>query len=108
MVRWHGADAVRTFLRTLVAGAKAEHPDALVSYANYPSTEYLTVDFTDFVCFNVYLHNQPAFRRYIARLNNDALDQPLSLTEFGADSSGEGEAGQRQVLSRPVTQACEE
>src|SRR5437868_5174302 len=107
MVRWHGADAVRTFLRTLVAGAKAEHPDALVSYANYPSTEYLTVDFTDFICFNVYLHDQPAFRRYIARLHNVALDQPLVLTEFGVDSFGQGEEEQRRVLSWQVHTAFE-
>src|SRR5438045_2753367 len=98
MVRWHGADAVRSFLRTLVAGAKAEHPGALVSYANYPSTEYLTVDFTDFICFNVYLHDQPAFRRYIARLHNVALDQPLVLTEFGAVSFIAGVDGQSKVM----------
>ncbi len=61
MVRWHGAEPVRRFLKGLVERVKAEHPGALVSYANYPSTEYLTVDFTDFVCFNVYLHDQPAF-----------------------------------------------
>jgi len=36
MVRWHGAEAVRGFLKRLVACAKAEHPEALVSYANYP------------------------------------------------------------------------
>jgi len=107
MVRWHGADAVRSFLRSLVACAKTEHPEALVSYANYPSTEYLTVDFTDFVCFNVYLHDQPAFRRYIARLHNVALDQPLVLTEFGVDSFGEGEEEQRRVLSWQVHTAFE-
>ena len=39
------------------------HPEALVSYANFPSTEYLTIDFTDFVSFNVYLHDEAAFRR---------------------------------------------
>jgi glycosyltransferase involved in cell wall biosynthesis len=107
MVRWHGADAVRSFLRSLVICAKTEHPGALVSYANYPSTEYLTVDFTDFVCFNVYLHDQPAFRRYIARLHNVALDQPLVLTEFGVDSFGEGEEEQRRVLSWQVHTAFE-
>ena len=107
MVRWHGAEAVCTFLRGLVACAKTEHPEALVSYANYPSTEYLTVDFTDFVCFNVYLHDQPAFRRYIARLHNVALDQPLVLTEFGVDSFGQGEEGQRRVLSWQVHTAFE-
>jgi glycosyltransferase involved in cell wall biosynthesis len=107
MVRWHGAEPVRRFLRGLVACVKAEHPDALVSYANYPSTEYLTIDFTDFVCFNVYLHDQPAFRRYIARLHNVAVDQPLVLTEFGVDSFGEGEEEQRRVLSWQVHTAFE-
>jgi len=107
IVRWHGAEAVRSFLRRLVACAKTEHPGALVSYANYPSTEYLTVDFADFVCFNVYLHDQPAFRRYIARLHNVALDQPLILTEFGVDSYGEGEEGQREILSWQVHTAFE-
>jgi glycosyltransferase involved in cell wall biosynthesis len=107
MVRWHGAEPVRRFLKGLVACVKAEHPEALVSYANYPSTEYLTVDFTDFVCFNVYLHDQPAFRRYIARLHNVAVDQPLVLTEFGVDSFGEGEEEQRRVLSWQVHTAFE-
>jgi glycosyltransferase involved in cell wall biosynthesis len=107
MVRWHGAEPVRRFLRSLVACVKAEHPEALVSYANYPSTEYLTVDFTDFVCFNIYLHDQPAFRRYIARLHNVAVDQPLVLTEFGVDSFGEGEEEQRCILSWQVHTAFE-
>ena len=85
MIRWHGAEPVRGFLRGLVACVRREHPEALVSYANFPSTEYLTVDFTDFVCFNVYLHDETAFRRYVARLHNLAVDRPLVLTEFGVD-----------------------
>jgi hypothetical protein len=60
MIRWHGAEAVRRFLKELVALVRQEHPGALVSYANFPSSEYLTVDFTDFVCFNVYLHDEGA------------------------------------------------
>ena len=97
--------AVRRFLKSLVALVKAEHPGALVSYANFPSTEYLTVDFTDFVCFNVYLHDEPAFRRYIARLHNLAVDKPLVLTEFGVDSMHNGEEEQRRVLSWQVRAA---
>jgi glycosyltransferase involved in cell wall biosynthesis len=107
MIRWHGAEPVRRFLRDLVACVKAEHPDALVSYANFPSTEYLTVDFTDFVCFNVYLHEETAFRRYVARLHNLAVDRPLVLTEFGVDSIREGREGQRRVLSWQVRTAFE-
>ena len=107
IIRWHGTEAVRRFLKGLVVAAKAEHPEALVSYANYPSTEYLTVDFTDFVCFNVYLHDPSAFRRYIARLHNLAHDRPLVLTEFGVDSFSQGEDEQRRVLSWQVRTAFE-
>jgi len=107
MVRWHGIEAVRRFVRSLVACVRAAHPGALVSYANFPSTEYLTIDFTDFVCFNVYLHDESAFRRYIARLHNLAVDQPLVLTEFGVDSMREGEEAQQRILSWQVRSAFE-
>jgi glycosyltransferase involved in cell wall biosynthesis len=105
MIRWHGAEPVRRFLKSLVALVKDEHPGALVSYANYPSTEYLTIDFTDFLCFNVYLHDETAFRRYIARLHNLALDKPLVLTEFGIDSMRAGEEEQAHTLSWQVSAA---
>lgn len=107
MVRWHGADRVRAFLRKLAAEVRAAAPGALVSYANFPSTEYLTTDFTDFLCFNVYLHDQTAFRRYIARLHNLAVDRPLVLTEFGVDSLREGPDGQEAILSWQVHAAFE-
>ncbi len=107
MVRWHGAEPVRRFLRGLVALAKAAHPGALVGYANFPSTEYLSVDFTDFLCFNVYLHEETAFRRYLARLHNLAVDRPLLLSEFGIDSSRHGTAEQRRILSWQVRTAFE-
>src|SRR5947209_310330 len=102
MVRWHGAEAVRRFLKDLVALVRAGHPGALVSYANFPSTEYLTIDFTDFLCFNIYLHDETAFRRYIARLHNLAVDKPLVLTEFGIDSMRNGDQEQGQILSWQV------
>jgi glycosyltransferase involved in cell wall biosynthesis len=105
MIRWHGADAVRGFLKELVGLVRREHPEALVSYANFPSTEYLTIDFTDFLCFNVYLHEETAFRKYIARLHNLAVDKPLVLTEFGVDSMRNGEAEQAEILSWQVRAA---
>lgn len=107
MVRWHGPDRVRAFLKELVAAVKAVVPGALVSYANFPSTEYLTIDFTDFLCFNVYLHDRTAFRRYISRLHNLAVDRPLVLTEFGVDSMREGLGGQEAILSWQVHTAFE-
>jgi O-antigen biosynthesis protein len=105
MVRWHGPDRVRWFLKRLVAMVKEVDPDRLVSYANFPSTEYLTVDFTDFLCFNVYLHDEAPFRRYLARLHNLAVDRPLVLTEFGIDSLREGEADQARILAWQIRTA---
>ena len=105
MVRWHGPERVRHFLKRLVAAVKQADPDRLVSYANFPSTEYLTIDFTDFLCFNIYLHQEPAFRRYLARLHNLAVDRPLVLTEFGIDSLREGADEQARILSWQVRTA---
>jgi cellulose synthase/poly-beta-1,6-N-acetylglucosamine synthase-like glycosyltransferase len=98
---------VRRFVQRLVAAVRKEDPEALISYANFPSTEYLTIDFTDFTCFNVYLHDETAFCRYIARLHNLAVDQPLVLTEFGVDSMRQGEEEQRRILSWQVRSAFE-
>ena len=105
MVRWHGPKRVRAFLMRLMQAVKAEHPTGLVSYANFPSTEYLTVDFTDFLCFNVYLHDEDAFRRYLSKLQNLSVDRPLVLTEFGIDSIREGREEQARILSWQIRAA---
>jgi beta-galactosidase/beta-glucuronidase len=55
IVRWHGARRLEKLLHRLYRMIKAEDPHALVTYVNYPSTEYLRLPFLDFVCFNVYL-----------------------------------------------------
>jgi GT2 family glycosyltransferase len=102
MARWHGPERVRGFLRELVAIVKKTDPDRLVSYANFPSTEYLDVDFADFVSFNVYLHREESFRNYLSHLHNLAEDKPLILTEFGLDSLREGEEGQAETLAWQV------
>jgi glycosyltransferase involved in cell wall biosynthesis len=106
IIRWHGARRIETFVESLVALVRREHPGALVSYANFPSTEYLNVaEFCDFLCFNVYLHDETAFRRYVARLHNLTVTKPLVLTEFGADSLRSSEAEQRDILSWHINAA---
>ena len=107
IVRWHGPEKVRAFLRELMGLIKKIDPDALVSYANFPSTEYLQIDFTDFVSFNVYLHREEDFRRYLSRLQNLAGDKPLILTEFGIDSIREGAQHQADILSWQIGAAFE-
>jgi GT2 family glycosyltransferase len=99
IVRWHGAEHIRSFLGGLFDAAKATDPDRFVSYANFPSTEYLEIDFTDFVSFNIYLHHEEAFRRYLFHLHNLAGDRPLVLTEIGIDSIGQGAHFQAEALS---------
>ena len=107
IVRWYGPRRVSAFLRELVGLVKQIDPAALVGYANFPSTEYLETDFTDFLAFNVYLHSEPEFRRYLSRLHTLAGDRPLVLTEFGIDSIREGEAVQAATLSWQVRTALE-
>jgi len=103
IVRWYGPEKVQEFLRTLVDAIKQEAPGTLVSYANFPSTEYLDLtEFLDFVSFNVYLHREEALRRYLSRLQNIAEDKPLVLTEFGVDSIREGEEHQAELVTMMV------
>jgi GT2 family glycosyltransferase len=99
IVRWHGAKQTCAFLRGLFHAAKASDPDRFVSYANFPSTEYLEIDFADFLAFNVYLHREEDFRRYLFHLHNLAGDRPLVLTELGIDSIGQGLAFQARALA---------
>ncbi len=100
IVRWYGPERVQAFLATLVDVVKQRAPEALVSYANFPSTEYLDLtELVDFLSFNVYLHREADFRRYLSRLQNLAEDKPLVLTEFGVDSMREGAAAQGDMLA---------
>ena len=108
MVRWYGPDRVRAFLRVLRDEVKRRAPATLVSYANFPSTEYLDLtDLVDFVSFNVYLHREADFRRYLSRLQNIAEDKPLVLTEFGVDSMREGLEAQGEMLAWMIRAAFE-
>ncbi len=43
IVRWHGKRQIERFLKRLYIAAKSEDPGALVTYVNYPSTEYLSL-----------------------------------------------------------------
>jgi hypothetical protein len=90
MVRWHGRRAVERFLERLYAAAKAEDPRGLVTYVNYPTTEYLDLPFLDVVCFNVYLESPDRLDAYLARLQNLAGEKPLVLGEVGLDTQRHG------------------
>jgi GT2 family glycosyltransferase len=98
-VRWYGPNRIDSFLGELADQVRQVDPAALVSYANFPMTEYLDLDCVDFVSFNVYLHREEAFRSYVARLQNLAGPRPLVITEFGVDSVREGDEMQAKIVS---------
>ena len=98
MVRWLGVQRVTEFLEHLIRVAREENPNVLYSYASYPPTEFLLPQNVDFLCFNVYLHNQDEFERYLLRLQNLAEDRPLILGEFGMDTIRHSEEEQAEML----------
>ncbi|MGE5617365.1 MAG: glycosyltransferase, partial [Candidatus Woesearchaeota archaeon] len=98
IVRWHGRRRIERFLARLCRAAKEEDPGALVTYVNYPSTEYLRLPSFDFVSFNVYLERRDLLARYLARLQNLVDDRPLLLAEVGLDSRRNGEHQQAETL----------
>ncbi len=107
LVRWYGPARLERFLAQLASEVKEADPEALVSYANFPMTEYLNLDFADFFSFNVYLHRCQDLRKYLGRLQNLAGAHPLLLSEFGVDSSREGEESQAEIVSRAAATAAE-
>lgn len=98
IVRWHGKRPIERFLRRLCWEAKESDPDGLFTYVNYPSTEYLELPFLDLVAFNVFIEQEPAFEKYLARLQNLAGDRPLLVTEVGLDSCRNGSEAQARAL----------
>ena len=98
IVRWYGRAKIERFLKRLYSIVKSEDPDGLVTYVNYPTTEYLQLPFLDFVCFNVYLESEDKLRPYLARVQNIANERPLILAEIGLDSLRKGEHTQAEVL----------
>ncbi len=98
MVRWLGVRRVTEFIEHLIRVGRAANPDVLFSYASYPPTEFLLPQNVDFFCFNVYLHHQREFERYLLRLQNLAEDRPLMLGEFGMDTIRHTEDEQAEML----------
>jgi O-antigen biosynthesis protein len=106
VVRWHGAKRVQRFLADLADTARQADPQGLVTYSNFPPTEYLELPFLDFLTFNVYLHDVEVFRRYLVRLLNLAGEKPLLLGELGLDTLRHGEIRQAEFLAGHLREAA--
>ncbi len=105
IVRWYGRQRIERFIRRLYRAVKQEDPAALVTYVNFPTTEYLELPFLDFLCFNVYLEDEQTLRRYLSRLQNLAGDRPLVMGEVGLDSRRNGVDEQARTLHWQI-RAC--
>jgi GT2 family glycosyltransferase len=105
VVRWYGRRPVERFVHRLYAAAKDEDPEALITYVNFPTTEYLELPFLDLVCFNVYLESPGALESYLGRLQNIAEDRPLLLGELGLDSHRHGADAQAESLDSQIRTA---
>ncbi len=98
IVRWYGRVRVERFIRRLYRAAKSEDPHALITYVNFPTTEYLQLPFLDFMSFNLFLESRDRLEKYLSRLQNIANEKPLVMTEIGLDSHSHGELEQAKSL----------
>ncbi len=100
---------VAAFVDELAETARQNAPDCLLTFANFPTTEYLQPRDIDFVSFNVYLHQESSLRNYLGRLQNIAGSKPLVLGEYGIDTHVERtEAQQAEILPRQLSAAFDE
>ena len=98
VARWLGRQRVERYLHRVYRAIKQADPCGLVTYVNYPSTEYLDLPFLDLVSFNVYLESEERLKAYLARLHNIAGHRPLIMSEVGLDGLRNGESKQAEVL----------
>lgn len=98
VARWAGHQRVERFIDELVQIARDEDPEALVTFASFPPTEYLQPRSVDFYTMNVYLHARERFRAYLGRLQNRVDEKPLLLGEYGIDSIRNGAEGQAELV----------
>jgi O-antigen biosynthesis protein len=98
LARWLGRRTIERYLERLYEAVKEEDPGGLVTYVNYPTTEYLDLPFLDLLAFNVYLEKRDLLEAYLARLHGLAGDRPLLMSEIGLDALRNGEDVQANVL----------
>lgn len=108
VIRWQGRSSMEKFLETACDSVKQAAPETLVTFANYPSTEYLHPAGFDFSTCNVYLHDPDAFTAYLNRIQHRCGATPLVLGEIGMDTLREGEIHQANFLETHLKRALQE
>lgn len=102
VVRFYGRRRVEQFVDSLMDTAKQQAPECLVTFVNFPTTEFLTPSNCDFWTFNVYVHDEQKLADYLDRLQHIAGNKPLVLGEYGIDTIREGEEEQTRLLETHV------
>jgi GT2 family glycosyltransferase len=104
LARWLGRRTIECYLERLYEAVKDEDPGGLVTYVNYPTTEYLDLPFLDLFAYNVYLEKRDRLEAYLARLHSLVGDRPLLMSEIGLDALRNGEDVQANVLDWQIRQ----
>jgi GT2 family glycosyltransferase len=104
LARWLGRRTIERYLERLYESVKETDPAGLVTYVNYPTTEYLDLPFLDLLAFNVYLEKRDRLEGYLARLHGLAGDRPLLMSEVGLDALRNGEDAQANALEWQIHQ----
>ena len=109
VIRWYGARSVSRLLAGLAESVRSDDPDCLLSYGNYPTSEYLPLETFDFLTVNVFLEHQKTLRAYLTRLQHLAGSRPLVIGELGSHASDgdQGEAAQATMLDWQLSTALE-
>jgi glycosyltransferase involved in cell wall biosynthesis len=105
VIRWVGTDTVADAIAALRDVVGEEDDDVLVTYANYPTAEYLPLDDLDFLTFNVFLERKADLRRYLTRIHHLAGDRPVVLGEVGLHADDDDR--QATVLDWTIETALE-
>ncbi len=108
VVRVHGIGRVQATLSELVARLHQGDPGMLVTYGNFPTTEFLCVDGIDLESYNVFLEDPERFRAYLRRLQVRSEDRPILLSELGLASEVHGHEAQAQLLDAELRVVDEE
>jgi glycosyltransferase involved in cell wall biosynthesis len=108
VLRWYGTDRIAAALDDLVEVVRSIDDQLLVTYANYPTAEYLPLPGMDFLTFNVFLEGEHDLRRYLTRLHHLAGDRPLVLGEIGLHVEDVvGELAQAELVDAQLRVAVE-
>ncbi|MFC3383550.1 glycosyltransferase [Couchioplanes azureus] len=99
VVRLHGIGTVADGLADLVARCHAGDPGLLVTYGNFPTTEFLDAEGQDLVCYHVFLDEAARLRAYLRHLRVVAGDRPLVIGELGVPALVHGDTVQATSLA---------